>query len=69
MYRYFKSVAGVGSDNYIHFWKSKGLSYENITPHAITGYSLTPKLNYFSTKTGVEFNRSCSKQDKIMYNH
>ena len=26
MYRYFKRIAGVGSGNYIYFWKSKGLS-------------------------------------------
>ena len=28
MYRYFKRVAGVGTGNYIYFWKSKGLSDE-----------------------------------------
>ena len=32
MYRYFQRVAGVGSGNHIYFWKSKGLSDENITP-------------------------------------
>ena len=32
MYRYFKRVAVVGSGNYIYFWKSKGLSDENIAP-------------------------------------
>ena len=31
MYRYFKRVSGVGSDNYIYFWKSKGSSDENVT--------------------------------------
>ena len=30
MYRYFKRVSRVGSGNYIYFWKSKGLSDENI---------------------------------------
>ena len=50
MCRYFKRVAGVGSGNYIYFWKSKGLSEENITPAATTDYSLTPKLSYFGTK-------------------
>ena len=28
--RYFKSIAGAGSGNYIYFWKSKGLSDERI---------------------------------------
>ena len=32
MYRYFKRVVGVGTRNYIYFWKSEGLSDENITP-------------------------------------
>ena len=51
MYRYLKRVAVVGSGNCIYFWKSKGLSDENITPLATTDYSLTPELSYFSTKT------------------
>ena len=29
LYRYFKRVAGVGSGNYIYFWKCKGL-YDEI---------------------------------------
>ena len=55
MYRYFKSVSGVGSGNYIYFWKSKGLSDE--TPTA-TDYSLNSQLSYHSTKTRVEFKGS-----------
>ena len=31
MYRYFKRIAGVGSGDYIYYWKSRGLSDENIT--------------------------------------
>ena len=31
--RYFKMVTGAGSGNYIYFWKSKGLSDENIIAH------------------------------------
>ena len=44
MHRYFKRVAGFGTGNYIHFWKSKGLSDENITPPVTSDYNLTPKL-------------------------
>ena len=69
MYRYFERVAGVGGGNYIYFWKSKGLSDDNITPPFTPDYSLTPKLCYFGTKTNEEFNGSCLKQDKITYNH
>ena len=31
MYRYFKGVLGFVTGNYIHIWKSRGLSDENIT--------------------------------------
>ena len=40
MCRYFKRVAGVGTGNYIYFWKSKGLSNENITAPTTNYYSL-----------------------------
>ena len=40
MYRYFKRVTEVGGSNHNYFWKSKGLSDENITPPARTDYSL-----------------------------
>ena len=45
------------------------MSDENITPPTTTGYILTPKLSYFGTKTRVEFNANCLRQDKITYNH
>ena len=69
MYRYFKRVSGVGTGNYIHFWKSKGLSDENITAPTTNDYSLNPQLSYFGVKTRVEFKGSCLKQDKITYTH
>ena len=68
-YRYFKRIAGVGNSNYISYWKSKGLSRENITPPAIPDNSLTPQLSYYGTKTRVKFTGICLKQDKITYNH
>ena len=55
MYRYFKRVSGVGSGNYIYFWKSKGLSDENITAPTTSDYSLNPQLSYLGNKTRVEF--------------
>ena len=69
MYRYLKRVIGVGISNYIYFWKSKGLSDENITASTTSDYKLDPQLNYFGTKTRVEFRGSCVKQDKITYTH
>ena len=67
IYRYFKRVLGVG--NYIYFWKSKGLSNENITSLSASDYSLNPQLSYLGTKTRVEFRGSCLKQDKIKFSH
>ena len=69
MYRYFKWVSGVGTGNYIYFWKSKGLSDENITALTAGDYKINPELSYFGTKARVEFNGSCLKQDKVTYDH
>ena len=69
MYRYFKRIAGVGNGNYIYYWQSKGLSDERINSIKTPNYSITPSLDYYGTKTRVEFNGSCLKQDKITYAH
>ena len=69
MYRYFKIIAGVGNGSYIYYWQSKGLSDERINSIKTPNYIITPKLNYYGTKTRVEFNGSCLKQDKITYIH
>ena len=69
MYRYFKRIAGVGNVYYIYYWKSKGLSDEIINFITASNYSLTPNLSYYGTKTRVEFNGSCLKQDKVTFNH
>ena len=34
MYKYFKRIAGVGSGNYIYFWKSKGFFEEKLDSKA-----------------------------------
>ena len=69
MQRYFKGVAGLHSGNYIYFPKSKGLSDENITAPTTSDYKHNPQLSYFGTKIRVEFNESCSQQDKFTYYH
>ena len=69
MYRYFKRVTGVDTGNYICFWKSKGLSNENITASAKSDYNLNPQLSYLGNKIRVEFKESGLKQDKITYTH
>ena len=69
MYRYFKRIAGVGSGNYIDFWKSKGLSDERLDSISASNYKITPELSFYCTKTRVEFNGSFLKQDKVTNNH
>ena len=69
MYRYFKIIAAVGNGSYIYHWKSKGLSDGRINSIETPNYSITPNLDYYGTKTRVEFNRSCLKRDKVTFNN
>ena len=69
MYKYFKRVKGVGSGNYKYFWKYKGLSDARLDSITASNYKISPELNYYGTKTKVEFNGSCLKQDRVTYNH
>ena len=69
MYKYFRRTVGVGTGNYIYFWKSNGLSDENITAPTTSDYNLNPQLSYLCTKTRVKFDGSCLKQDKTTFNH
>ena len=62
MCRYLKKVSGVGSSEYIYFWKSKDFSDERIN-------STTPELAYLGSKVTVKCNETCLKQDKITYNY
>ena len=59
----------ITNTDYISSWKSKGLSAESIKPPTTSDNSLTPALNYYGTKTRLEFTGSCLKQSKISYNH
>ena len=62
--RYFKVIANT---DYVSSWKSKGLSAESIKPPNTTDYSLTLVLNYYGTKTRIQFNGSCLQQPKLSY--
>ena len=62
-------MPAIGSGNYTYFWKSKGLSDDNITAPTTTDYKLNPQLSYLDTKTRVQFKVKCLKQDKIMCDH
>ena len=69
MYRYFKNIKGVGSGNYIHSWKHKGLSDERLESITASNHKITPELSFYGTKIRVGFNGSCLKQDKVTYTH
>ena len=69
MYKQLKGIAGVGNGSYIYYWQSEGLSDERIDSNTTSNHSVTPFLDYHGTKTRVEFNGSCFKQDKITYTH
>ena len=62
-------VSGVGTSNYIYFWKSKRLCDENITGPNKSDSNFNSQLSYLGTKSKVEFKGSFLKQDKITYDH
>ena len=66
--KYFKVITNANT-KYISSWQSKGLSDESIKPPATSDYKLNPKVNYYGTKTRLEFRGSCLKQDKSTFNH
>ena len=68
--RYFKRIVNVGNDNYVYYWKSKGLSDEKINSIKTSDYGITPYLSYYDTnKIRVKFNGSCLKQDQATLLH
>ena len=67
--RHFRRIMRVGSGNYTYFWKSIGLSDERRNSNTASNYKIAPELSYYGTKTRVEFNENCLKQDKVTYNH
>ena len=69
MYRYFKITAGVGNGSHIYYWKSKGLSDEEINSIKTSNYSAIPYFHTYGTKIKVKFNGICLKQNKITYTH
>ena len=52
---------------YVLSWQSKGLSDESIKPPTTTNNSLTPKLNYYGTKTKIKFTGSYLKQSSHIF--
>ena len=62
MRKYFKLNPVVNVVDHVLSWQSKGISNESIKPPTTSNYSLNPRLNYYGTKTRVQFTGSCLKQ-------
>ena len=45
------------------------MSNERINSITASSYKFTPELSYYVTKTRVEFNGTCLKQDSVTFNH
>ena len=45
------------------------MSVERLDSITASKHKITPELSFYGTKTKVEFNGSCLKQDKLTYNH
>ena len=45
------------------------MSDERINSITASIYKVTPQLSYYGTKTRIEFNGSCLKQDSVTFNH
>ena len=50
MYIYFKVIVGVGNGSHIYYWKSKGLSDEEINSIKMSNYRVIPYLVYYGAK-------------------
>ena len=53
----------------VTFLTGKGLSDKKIKFITTSNHSITANLHYYGTKTRVEFNRSCLKQNKVKFKH
>ena len=69
MRKYFKLNSIVDTVDYVLSCQSKGLSNESIKPPTTINNSLTPELNYYSTKTKIKFTGSCLKQSSHIFTH
>ena len=45
------------------------MSDERLDSVTASNYNITLELSFYGTKTRVEFNGSCLKQDKVTYSH
>ena len=53
----------------VTFITDKRLSDEKINSIKTPNHSVIPNLDYYGTKTRVEFNGNCWNQDEVTFNH
>ena len=69
MYRYFKQIAGVGNGSYIYYCQLKDCLTKKLILLKHLIIVLLQTSNYYGTKTRVEFNENCLKQDSVIFHH
>ena len=56
----------ITNTDYVLSWKSKWLFTESIKTPTTSDNSFTSELNYYGTKTRVNFTGGCLQQSKIL---
>ena len=69
MGKYFKLNSVIGVTDRVLSWQSKGLSNKSIKPPTTSDNSLTPELNYYSTKIKIKFTGNCLEQSDHIFTH
>ena len=69
MRKYFKLNSVVNVIDRVISWQSKGISNESIKSPAISDNTINPRLNFYGTKTRVQFTGSCLKQSEHIFTH
>ena len=69
MRKYFKLNSVAGVSDHVLSWQSKGISSESFKAPAISDNTINPRLNYYGTKTRVQFTGSCLKQSYHIFSH
>ena len=68
--RYFNRTVNVGNDNYVYYWKSKGLCDETFNSIKTSDHGITPYLCYLHTnKIRVKFDGGCLKKNQARLLH
>ena len=67
--KYFKLNSVAGVVDHVLSWQSKGISNESFKSPAISDNTVNPRLNYYGTKTRVQFTGSCLKQSDHIFTH